>query len=58
MASEWIPVNLPDGIQTPVPLSETKSRPDELSELSCAASTPEVSNEDLLRFQRQFGLWL
>jgi hypothetical protein len=58
MALHHVAVNLLERLPTVVPRPE-KKRPDSkrLLKLSDTGSLPEIKDEDLQRFKRQYGLW-
>jgi hypothetical protein len=59
MALQNVAVNLRDRVPTVVAEQEKKkSSSKRLLNLSRVGSSPEVRDEDLQRFRRQYGLWI
>jgi hypothetical protein len=59
MALHHVAVNLLDRVPTLV-AQPVKKKPDSkrLLKLSSIGSLPEIKDEDLQRFKRQYGLWI
>ena len=59
MSLQNVPVNLRDRVPTVVAEQEKKkSSSKRILKLSRIGSPPEVRDEDLQRFRRQYGLWI
>jgi hypothetical protein len=58
MAFRNVAVNLLESVTMVVgPPTAKKSRPKGLLQLSGTGNLPEIKDEDLQRFKRQYGLW-